>query len=84
VHRAATRALEEIGEPAVEPLVAALQDEDPVVRRIAAEVLGNLGDPRAVAPLAAASQDENSDVRRAAARALRQIGAPEALERGQH
>ncbi|MCJ7657659.1 MAG: HEAT repeat domain-containing protein, partial [Anaerolineales bacterium] len=38
----------DIGEPAVEPLVAALKDKDEDVSRSVAEVLGQIGDPHAV------------------------------------
>ena len=79
VQRAATRALTEIGEPATGALMAALQDEDGHVRRMAADILGTLADLQAVKPLTVALTDQDSDVRRAAARALRQIGTPEAL-----
>ncbi len=54
VREHAVHTLEEIGEPAVEPLIAALQDPLPEVRASAAFVLGDIGDERAIDPLAAA------------------------------
>jgi HEAT repeat protein len=42
----------------VEPLIAALKDENSDVRQAAAKALGKIGDPRAVEPLIAALSDE--------------------------
>jgi len=78
VREAAAEALGRIGEPAVEPLIAALQDEDSNMRQGAAGALGRIGEP-AVEPLIAALRDENSGVCRAAAQALKKIGTPKAL-----
>lgn len=51
----AAQRLARIGEPAVEPLIAALDDNDPIVRMFAAEalrgILRQIKDPRAVGPL---------------------------------
>jgi HEAT repeat protein len=70
-------ALGEIGDPrAVEPLIAALGDENLNVRIDAAKALGKIGDPRAVEPLIAALGDENLNVRIDAAEALSKIGVP--------
>ena len=52
------------------PLVAALKDPEPMVREVAAQGLGYLGDERASAPLAAALSDPDAFVRRRAAAAL--------------
>ncbi len=68
-------ALVAIGEPAVEPLIGALQDQkhqDARGRQSAAMALGMIGDPRAVEPLLAALLKE--DVRETAAEALERIG----------
>ena len=65
---------------AVEPLIAALKDENEYVRQAAAEVLGKIGDARAVEPLIAALKDESFSVRAAAARALGEIKDPRAVE----
>ena len=66
-------ALVKMGEPAVEPLIQALQDEYWRVRMHAAGILGDIGDARAVEPLVQARQDEYRRVRYAAARALEKI-----------
>jgi HEAT repeat protein len=73
------------GEPNVEKmkarknvrgLIKALgYQKDYGVRRVAAEALGEIGDPRAVDPLTNALNDDKV-VRRAAIRALGEIGAP--------
>jgi len=47
----AVETIAKIGAPAVEPLLARLQDPKPRVRARAAEVLGRIGDARAVGPL---------------------------------
>jgi len=57
---------------AVEPLIAALQDEDAHVRRAAGQVLGGLGDP-AIEPLIAALRDEDRYVREKAAHVRRRL-----------
>jgi len=65
--------LTSIGKPAVKPLVAALKDNHPLVRRHAAEALGEIKDPRAVGPLIAALKDTDSLIRRHAVEALGKI-----------
>ena len=75
VRRTAALALGKIGEPAVEPLIAALKDSDDCVRREATEALGKIGEP-AVEPLIAALKDSDDYVRREAAEALGKIGEP--------
>jgi len=77
----AAGALGDIGDPrAVEPLIAALKnDEFSGVRWIAAEALCKLGAP-AVDPLIGALQHHNDDVRWKAAVALGEIGDPRAVE----
>jgi HEAT repeat protein len=77
VRKAAVKALVEIGEPAVEPLIAALKVENEDVRQAAAEALVKNGEP-AVEPLIAALKDYS--VREAAAGVLGKIGEP-AVER---
>jgi HEAT repeat protein len=69
-----TDGLIKIGTPAVMPLIAALKDDDWVVRNIAEEALGNIGDVRAAAPLGAAL--ENGLVDKPAIDALVKIGNP--------
>lgn len=56
--------------------IAALKDEDWVVREDAALALGTLRDPRAVIPLVAVLRDEDRAVREAAIGALTTIGEP--------
>ena len=75
----ATIALASFGEMAVEPLVAALKDSNPIVRRNAAWAIGEIRDGdkinRSIAlePLVSALSDEDSWVRQAAAFALGEI-----------
>ena len=69
-----------LGEPAVEPLINALKDEDSGVRWKAAEALEEIGDERAVEPLINALKDEDSGVREGAAEALGEIGDERAVE----
>jgi len=75
----AGKGLVEIGEPAVEALIVALDDSDPFVRAGAAEALGQIGDVRAVEPLVAALNDPKPTVRESAAMALGWIGDPRAV-----
>lgn len=72
---AAIRALEKIGQPAVEPLITALREEHLVsnVRKSIIETFGRLRDFGAVEPLIALLKDENRDVRKSAEKALRKI-----------
>lgn len=75
----AVQALGRIGEPAVEPLIKALNDEDYIVRNGAAHALGLIGDARAVEPLIQIlKDDEHSDA--IAAIALGEIGDARAVE----
>jgi HEAT repeat protein len=67
-------ALARIGEPAVEPLIDALKDENSEVRESATEALARIGKP-AVEPLTEALKDENSEVHRLAAKSLDKIKA---------
>lgn len=66
----------EIGTDAVAPLNNALKDQNPTVRRSAAETLGAIGDRAAAEALAAAlvDQGQNSSVRVASAQQLARIG----------
>ena len=68
-------ALVKIGEPAIDPLILALNDSNSSVRCYAADALGEIGDPRAVDPLNDALEDEDGDVREAATEALEKIQA---------
>ena len=69
----------EIGAPAVDPLVAALKDNDKDVRQAAVEVLGKI-DTRVIEPLIAALEDSNWQVRQTAVEALGKIGDARAVE----
>jgi HEAT repeat protein len=69
----AANALAKIGKPAVEPLIVALKNENPFVRRNAAEALGEIKDASAVKPLINALKDNDLIVRRNAAKALGKI-----------
>lgn len=66
--------LVKVGEPAVEPLIEALQDEAGDVRQGAALALGAIGDAKAVQPLIQALQVDAMYVRRKSAKALGEIG----------
>jgi HEAT repeat protein len=71
--RKAMEALSMIGRDAVEALTATLRTADNEVRKLAAEVLGRLEDPRAVDPLKQAMKDKDETVRQAADDALARI-----------
>jgi bilin biosynthesis protein len=70
----AQAALEQIGSPAVEAVIALLGDGDASVRGRAAELLGQTGDVRAVRPLTRALSDQDLWVRRASRKALEKKG----------
>ena len=65
----------EIGRPAVEPLLIAL-DQEKAIRLPAAAALGKIGDARATSSLVAALEDEDADMRGAALEGLKRIGEP--------
>lgn len=62
-----------IGKFSVKPLILALQEEEPLVREMAAWTLGKIDDARAVEPLIRALKDEEPVVRESAAGALQEI-----------
>ncbi len=72
--------LGELGEEAMEPLLAFLTGEDEMARGNAAKALGKFGDKRAVEPLIAALNDKEEWVRVAAAEALGKLGDERAVE----
>jgi len=76
----ASWALTEIGEPAVEPLISALEFKDFNVRQGAAKTLGRIKDIRAVDPLIKALGDEVRFVRANVAEALGNIGDKRAVK----
>ncbi|MGD8487660.1 MAG: HEAT repeat domain-containing protein [Anaerolineae bacterium] len=83
----AMAALEGIGEPAVDPLLAMLDSEDAYARRNAAQALGWVGSPAATGALVRSlEKDGDAAVRAQAAWALGEIQSPavrRALERAQ-
>jgi HEAT repeat protein len=70
----ATRALVELGEPAVERLVEALRDKDENVRKQSVIALGRIKATTAIDPLVEMLKDKDWFVRLTAAAALEQIG----------
>ena len=78
--REAIKVLIIIGQPAVEPLIKALRDKNKIVRKNAAEALGEIGDKRASEPLVTALEDDDGTVRQYAAEALGKIGDNQALK----
>lgn len=76
VQKQASELLEEIGEPAVEPLITAMNDGNKNIRKGAAHVLGIIGDKRAVDVLIASLKDPNKWVRREVSGALGNLGDP--------
>jgi HEAT repeat protein len=77
-------ALQAIGRPAMQPLIAALAGETARQRIMAAIVLGNIGDPRAVQPLLGFIEARNSPLAQlVAARALLAIDEERGVQRAQ-
>lgn len=76
----AEQSLVRMGSIAVEPLLQALNSEDPQTRFRAAYALGKIGDPRAFDPLLRATQDSNEAVRYDAVIALGDLGDSRAIE----
>lgn len=74
----AAAAIVKIGPRAVEPLITALEDENPNVRNAAAEALGKLGDPRAIKPLNIALRDHKIDTK--GTEALVKLNVADAVE----
>lgn len=76
----AAASLIKAGEPAVAPLIEALEDDKFIVRQAAAFALGDLGDKRAVEGLIARLGDQADAVRQSAAVSLGKLRATEAVE----
>ncbi len=70
----ATRALIDLGKPAVPALITALSDKDEFVRKQAILALGTIKDPDAVDPLIALLNDQDWWMRLTAASALEKVG----------
>jgi HEAT repeat protein len=66
--------LGDIGEPAVEPLIEALNDKGWFTNKAAAEILGIIGDKRAIVPLSNTLNHKNQVVSTAALGALANFG----------
>ncbi len=64
----------------IDGLIETLQDNKARKRHLAAEALGQIGDPKALEPLINALKDEQWIVRRSAARALGNICSPHAID----
>ena len=74
VTRAARSALEDIGKPAVEPLIALLKNKSTVNRTTPASILGKIKDPRAIEALILLLKDENNHyVRNTTLKSLKKI-----------
>lgn len=71
----AIRAVGELGEAFIDPLIRALRDDYWIIRREAANTLVSFGAP-AVMPLITALDDSREDTRQEVMRALSSIGAP--------
>lgn len=81
VAEAAMTALVDIGAPAVEPLISALGNSNPGVRRMATEALGSIRDPRTIDPLVQVLEsDVDALVQATAVDALRKKDDPRAME----
>jgi HEAT repeat protein len=73
--------LAKLGQPAIPRLVAALSDNDILVRRGAIGALGRIGDRSIIEPLVAVMKDHNSRVQQEAAETLVTLGyAPESID----
>lgn len=68
-----------LGKPAVPQLIRELKSHDPLVRRQAAEALGEIQDPRAVDPLGDVLKDKDALIRRHAVKALGKIKDAQAV-----
>ncbi|MCK5055728.1 MAG: HEAT repeat domain-containing protein [Candidatus Aminicenantes bacterium] len=69
-----------LGKDALEPLIAALKDKTPAIRRNAVETLGKIGDSQAMAPLIDVLNDEDASVRNEAVTALGGIVNPDTVK----
>lgn len=74
VRREVSAALRSIGKHASRYVSTCLKNENPLVRKLAAEILGDLQDPGAAPTLISSFEDSDSDVRNAALDAVVKIG----------
>lgn len=65
-----TQLVSQVGDPALNSVVAVLKDENPKLRAWAAEVLGKIASSSAIRPLARAAADSDQNVRLEVAKAL--------------
>jgi HEAT repeat protein len=72
------KAIELIGQPAVDELIAALSLPEVIIRRNAAALLGRIKSQKAIEPLSMALYDVHYEVSHAAAQSLAAYGAPAA------
>ena len=79
LRNSAVESLERIGEAAVDPLCAHLNDPDHDLRKFVIDILGNIGCPSCLPLLVRALNDDDTNVRVAAAENLGKIGDPRAL-----
>ncbi|NOZ84996.1 MAG: hypothetical protein GXP49_01790 [Deltaproteobacteria bacterium] len=77
---AAAEALARIGQPAVEPLIKMLNDDDKDARKFAVDILGEIGDRQGLKGILTALEDEDENVRVAAAEALGRSGWQDAKD----
>ncbi|MFO8035732.1 MAG: HEAT repeat domain-containing protein [Anaerolineales bacterium] len=79
VRQSAVKALAQIGEPAIEPLISVLSDKSSFCgKQSAVSALGEIGQP-AIEPLLKALKDEDIDVQHYVAQALGEIADPQAV-----
>ena len=69
----ASAALAKIGFPAVNTLLQVIQDQNPVVRKLGADTLGEIGDRRALQPLTHLLSDIDHEVQKEANKAIEKI-----------
>lgn len=79
VRNAAAEALAKMGPRALDPVAGLLRHSDPDQRKFAAEILGQMGLPRAEPALLPVLHDDDPNVRAAAAEALGRVGGPDSV-----
>lgn len=79
-HTAISSALADFGGPAVDPLLVALKNPEPMIRHGAAWALGQMGEQHAVEPLLGMLSDENSETRASVIWALGQLKVVRAVD----
>ncbi|MFQ6044192.1 MAG: HEAT repeat domain-containing protein [Candidatus Poribacteria bacterium] len=75
----ATKTIIQLGEPVIEPLIAALEDNVSVIRQKAATMLGKLKAQKGIKPLSACLKDEDASVRLSAVESLGAIGGEDVI-----